>query len=96
MLFIIYSILKMHSIKSATYIELPVNIDFDKASREWMKNKIKKNSLYIYKCKYVDKNNNNDCKNKVMNYTKKHKQYKLETQSHFCVKHYHNRKNMKK
>lgn len=87
----------MHSIHIQKYTVLPVNIDFDKASLEWNKNKIKKhNSIYEYKCKYIDKNSNKDCKNKVMPYTKNHKQYKLETKSRFCKKHYHNRKNMKK
>jgi len=75
---------------------LPINIDFDEASRKWRDNKIKiSNSLFAYKCRYIDKNSNECCKYKVMMYTKKHKQYKFETHSKFCVKHYHNRKNMK-
>ena len=50
-------------------------IDFNEASKEWIKNKRKiKNGTYEYICNYIDKNGQT-CKNKNY-YCKKHLQPK--------------------
>lgn len=44
-----------------------VDIDFEEASREWLKNKKKKpNGYHIYKCAHWSETKNDYCKNKVV------------------------------
>lgn len=42
------------------------DIDFDEASKEWMKNKKKKgNGFYVYKCAHWSESKKQYCKHKV-------------------------------
>jgi hypothetical protein len=42
------------------------DIDFDEASKEWMKNKKKKgNGFFLYKCAHWSENKQSFCKNKL-------------------------------
>lgn len=44
-----------------------VDIDFDEASQEWLKNKKKKpNGYHTYKCAHWSETKNDHCKNKVV------------------------------
>jgi hypothetical protein len=73
---------------------LDINIDFEKASYKWMKNKYKHSSgIYKYYCKYPK------CSGYKMLYPKNDSNYKLNIYSDYCIKHndkYSNNKIFKK
>jgi hypothetical protein len=50
-------------ISSSSSTEIPVEIDFDEASRAWMKNKQRRGASYYYLCGHVLANGIDTCKN---------------------------------
>ena len=63
-------------------VSIDVQIDFEKASHEWMLNKFKTSKkTYKYYCKYQN------CSRYRMLYPKNNVNYKLNIYSNYCTKH---------